>query len=373
MQHGKTAMRAATAPTPAQTVAPPRPRLRPIEWPLAVPVATAVGLALVGAREGLGVPTVLVGWIGAIFAVWSVAYWGFVGARGASVYARAAAWLAPWVLAVAAVLAVAWWADGAGWLWYRLTGYNLTPAESTAQAAAASRAAFLDRWPVFVADAGDPTVVRLPAGPHVFTRTVVVPRGVALIIEPGAELRFGAGRSLAAFGAIQARGTAERPIVFTARHPALKWGSVAVIGAPASAFAHARFAHARQANIDGIELTGGLSLVDTDAEVAFSTFGPMFGKDAIYVRGGDVRIHDNVVRDAFIDGIDFDGGRGVVRDNRFVDCGDEGIDLSGDLVLDVFDNTVLDRRGGRVAAEAEAMATAIVLRNTLGHSAASHP
>lgn len=363
-------------PTPTAATPParlPRARARGVDWPLAVPVGAAVGLALMGVREGLGVPTVLVAWTGVLFAVWSLVYWGVVGARGATVYARVAGWLAPWALMVAVVLGLAWQVDGAGWLWYRLTGYNLTPAESAASAADLSRAAFVDRWPAFVADPSDATVVRLPAGPHGFARTVVVPRGVSLVIEPGAELRFGAGRSLIAYGAVEARGTADRPIVFTARHRALKWGSVAVIDAPPSVFAHVRFEHARQARVDGVDLTGGLSLVGTDAEIAHSTFGPMFGKDAIYVRGGTLRIHDNEVRDAFIDGIDFDGGRGVLRDNRFVDCGDEGIDLSGDLALDVFDNTVLDRRGGRVAAEPDALATAIVLRNTLGYTDPSHP
>jgi hypothetical protein len=37
--------------------------------------------------------------------------------------------------------------------------------------------------------------------------------------------------------------------------------------------------------------------------------------------------------------------------NRFVRCGDEGIDLSENRDLAVYGNTILDARGGRLAAD----------------------
>lgn len=350
-------------------------RLGAVDWPLALAVTAAVGLALGGAQQSLGVPTRLVEWAGGAFLAWSVVYWAAWGARGGSVYARVAAWLVPWALAIAVVLAVVWQVDRGGWLWYRLTGYNVTIAEALGDRAGLTRADFLRRNPAFAAVPGDPAAVRLPAGEHDFAASVVIPRRTALVIEPGAVLRFGAGRSLVAYGPVTARGTDQRPIVFTARAKWLKWGSVGVIDAGPSVFEHVRFAHARQARVDGIDLVGGLSLIRADAEIAHGEFGPMFGKDALYVRDAGVRIHDTTVSDAFKDGLDFDGGGGVVRDNRFVDCGDEGIDLSGRLDVRVFDNTILDARGGRVAADDGALETELVLRNTLGYSpdALTHP
>ncbi len=336
-------------PPPASASARSRRR---VDWALAVPVLLSVGLALAGARLALHVPDPLLAFLGVTFLVWSLVFWSLgPGRHPGAVHRRTAAWLGPWLAAAVLALGLVYWVDRAGWLWFRLTGYNTQWPEDLAAAIDLGRADFLARHPAFQADPRDPARILLPSGRHDFGDTVVVPRGVALEIAPGAVLRFGAGRSLIAYGPLAARGTAQDPIVFTARHPWLKWGVVGVVGAGPAVFEHTRFEHGRQARVNAEDFVGGLSLVGTEAEIADSRFGPMFGKDALYVRGGAVDIHDNVIQDAFKDGIDFDGGGGELRANRFVDCGDEGIDLSGELDLEVRDNVVFDDRGGRIAAE----------------------
>lgn len=336
------------------------------DWAVIVPVMAAAGLAIWGAHLALGVPKPLALVLSGTFLAWTVAFWSFSRRGQRSVYARVAGWLAPWAIGVATFLAVVYRVDRAGWLWFRLTGYDTTWPEDLADQSSLAAGEFLARHPDFVADPQSPGAARLPPGSYDLWDTVVVPRGVTLTIEPGAELRFGAGRSLVAYGPIIARGTADRPIVFTARTPWLKWGAVAVVDAGPSVFEHVRMAHGREARVNGLDLTGALTLWRADAEVAHSALGPLFGKDAIYVREGRIDIHDNEVRQARKDGLDLDGGRGVVRGNRFVDCGDEGIDLSGDLDVEVRDNTVLDDRGGRIAAEVDE--AAIAGRNVLGFS-----
>lgn len=344
---------------------------RRVDWVLAVPVLLSVGLALAGARLALHVPEPLLVFLGATFLIWSVVFWAlFEGGRG-SVYRRTALWLGPWLTGVLLGMGLVYRVDRAGWLWFRLTGYNTAWAEDLGADTRLSAAEFLARQPAFEADPRDPSTVVLPAGAHDFAATVILPEGLALSIAPGAVLRFGAGRSLLAFGPVTARGTTAQPIVFTAQHPWLKWGVVGVVGAGPSVFEHVVVEHGRQALVNGLDLVGGLSLLDADAEIAHSAFGPMFGKDAIYVRGGAVDIHDNAIRDAFKDGLDFDGGRGTVRGNRFVDCGDEGIDLSGELDLAVSGNTILDSHGGRIASEAGL--DALIQRNELGYSEGHGP
>jgi len=179
----------------------------------------------------------------------------------------------------------------------------------------------------------------------------VVPRGTQLTIAPGAVLRFGRGCSLVSYSPIVARGTPASPIVFTARNRVFKWGVVGIVDADSSAFEHVRFEHGRQARVNGIDFTGCLSLVRSGGEIAASRFASLYGRDGVSVRDGDVRIHDNLFEDTFKDGLDLDGGRGEITRNRFVNCGDEGIDVSQNDALQVYDNVVLDRRGGRIGAE----------------------
>ena len=52
---------------------------------------------------------------------------------------------------------------------------------------------------------------------------LLVNEGVTLTIEPGTHLEFAAGKSLASSGKLVAKGTVEKPIVFTSHHGGEKW------------------------------------------------------------------------------------------------------------------------------------------------------
>lgn len=257
-------------------------------------------------------------------------------------------------------------ADRAGWIWYRVTGFDVAIDEDLRERVALGAAELVRRDARFAPDPRRAGGLLLPKGVYDVTETIVLPAGVPLRIEPGTLLRFGAGRSLVAYGAIQARGTEAEPIVFTARHPWLKWGVVAVVGGGRSRFEHVRVEHARWARVNGLDLPGALSFLESDVELSRSEIANVFGKDALYVRGGRVVARDNLFHDAYRDGLDVDGGSGLVAGNHFVDCRDEAIDLSGPYRVEVVNNEIRDARGGRVAAGADL--DAIRSHNTFGRS-----
>jgi hypothetical protein len=256
--------------------------------------------------------------------------------------------------------------DASGWLWFRLTGTDQGPVEDLRGRATPDLPALVAAQPGFSLDPADPSILVVPAGVHEIDETLVIPAGASLRIEPGAELRFAPGRSLLSFGPVTARGSAERPIAFRARHRWLKWGVVGVLHAGPSSFEHVRFEDTRFATVDGVLLPGGLSFVEADAEVAWSEFRDAAGKDAVYARQGRVEVHDNLFQDARKDGLDLDDASGEVRANRFVDCDDEAIDLSGEGEVVVLGNLILDQRGGRMAADGDL--AAYRAGNRFGHS-----
>ena len=119
------------------------------------------------------------------------------------------------------------------------------------------------------------------------------------------------------------------------------------------------FGIAQNKNIEGY-------LIDSDAEIQHAEFRNSFGKDAVYVRGGSVVVKESLFENAYKDGLDLDDGRAQISANRFVDCDDEAIDLSGDYHVEIFGNEILDARGGRVAAGQDL--DAIRARNSFGYS-----
>lgn len=304
--------------------------------------------ALGGARFAWSVPWPLIATLGIAYALWAAMLAGgmWFARRRVSLAPLLGGWLAGTSLGLAALHQ---W-DRAGWIWYRATGYDLVVADDLREEVHRSALEFTRHHPQFHIDPRNHNRLVLSRATHVFDDTVIIPAGSSLRIHPGAVLRFAAGRSLVSYGPIQARGTKAEPIRFTSASPWHKWGVVAVIEADRSVFEHVLVEHGRWARVNGLDLPGQLSLIEADTSIRHARFQDAYGEDAVYARDAKVVVWASEFRNIRKDGLDLDGGSGLVSANRFVDCEDEAVDLSGDYDVDVVDNEFLDSRGGRVAA-----------------------
>lgn len=337
---------------------------------LAIPVTAIVLLSLAGIRLVWKTPNSLILVNAAAFLLFSALFWWFQPRFRewrllAGVYRQVGALLSGWLLLMGLLFGSVYSVDRAGWLWFLVTGYNTEIAEELSGMVDLSTAEFVEQNGFFSIDPQDRSSLILTKGIYELNRTVVVPKGTSLTIEPGTVIRFGAGRSLISYSPIIARGTASDPIRFTAHNEWLKWGAVGIVAAGPSVFENVRFEHGRQALVNGVVFNGALSVIDAHVEIKNSHFVDLFGKDGVNVQNGHVLIEDNVFRNLFKDGLDLDGGSGRVSGNRFVNCGDEGIDLSQNAGLEVVQNTVLDRRGGRI--DADHNLDEILSQNTVGN------
>ncbi len=314
--------------------------LRKINLKAAIPVTLFVVAALAVAKEVYKVPAPLLMFVGAMYVVCSAIFWSPGVMRNKPAYAHIVGLLLGCSLISASLLGAVYHLDKAGWMWFKLTGYNVTLAENLPERVNVSAVDFVARYPIFSLEAQDSTKLLLPGGQHDIDETMVIPAGLSVTIAPGAVLRFGVGCSLISYSPITARGTAEAPIIFTAQNEWRKWGVLAVVGAGKSFFEHARFEHGRQALINNINLPGTLSFVETEAEVRHCEFLNLHGKDGANANGGWVLFQNNKFRGCFKDGVDFDGGAGEISHNEFVNCGDEAIDRGEDSRVQIFDNRI---------------------------------
>ncbi|MEK6949034.1 MAG: right-handed parallel beta-helix repeat-containing protein, partial [Nanoarchaeota archaeon] len=175
--------------------------------------------------------------------------------------------------------------------------------------------------------------------------TIVVPKGFSLEIEAGSTLRFSKGKSLVSYSAVTAKGTEEDPITFTGKDDA-KWGSVGIVGIGKSIFEHVRFENGNGAMVNNQEFLGSLSLVESDIEISNSEFSNSSGKDGLWALNSDVMIRNNIFKDILADCLDLDNGSGEVSGNQFINCGDEGIDLSRNEDIEVFGNVIINSGNG---------------------------
>lgn len=318
--------------------------------------AMLASLILVTAKLVWSIPRPLMISLGAIFLVCCAVYW-LLGRKIKNAMAipslvkRAGILLASWAFLATLLLGGIYRVDRAGWLWSQVTGYDVTLAEDHASQILHSAADFVQNHSDFRLDPQHTGRLVLPRGDYEFRETVVIPEGASLLIEPGTTLRFSVGRSLISYGPIIANGTESEPIRFAALHPWLKWGVIGLFRAEKSVFNHVSFEDCRQALVNGVEFFGGLSLIESDAEISNSQFINAYGKDAVYVRMGNVSVQNNVFQNSYKDCLDFDGGWGEIRSNIFLNCADEGIDLSANIHIEVFDNQIRGPNGGKVSAE----------------------
>ncbi len=110
-------------------------------------------------------------------------------------------------------------------------------------------ASFLFAPPAIIAGepgAKKPTVITIGKD-TAFAKDLVVEAGQKLVVKPGVTLRFAEGAGIVARGVIEARGTKDKPIVFTAKDPGKGWGNVSLLGkgADGSVLEHCRFSLGR--------------------------------------------------------------------------------------------------------------------------------
>lgn len=332
---------------------------------MAISTTTWVVLVLVSVQLLWKMPKPLFTYIVAVFLLFSALYWVLKRKSPKIGLPQIVQLVMIWIIFTSSSLLAVYYLDKAGWNWYKLTGYNVAMPETHLEEVTLSPREFLQRHAVFSASPRDSTSLLLRKADYEINETVIVPRGVTLTIEPGTIIRFGGGCSLISYSPILARGTKEEPIVFTAKNKLLKWGAVGLVKTSSAVFDNVIFEHCRHAFVNDNDFPGGLSAIESEIEITNSLFVNIFGKDAVNMQRSKFIIKNNVFKNTFKDGLDLDGGSGEISFNQFFNCGDEGIDLTDNYNIQVWNNKVLDAHGGRIAADQNL--NEILSMNTVGH------
>src|SRR3989338_470956 len=201
---------------------------------------------------------------------------------------------------------------------------------------------FLAKYPFFSASKNR---IILEKNAYDINETIVVPKGFSLKIEAGSMLRFSKDKSLISYSTVTAKGTEDDPIIFTSQDNS-KCGSLGIVRIGKSIFEHVKFENSKGATINNQEFMGSLSLVESDAEIINSEFLNLFGKDGLWALNSEVMVRNNIFKDILVDCLDLDNGSGEVSSNQFINCGDEGIDLSGNDNVEVFGNVIINAGNG---------------------------
>jgi len=223
----------------------------------------------------------------------------------------------------------------------------------------ATREDFLRRHRQFAPSAGGERGVKL-AGRVVITGTVIVPDGVPLVIQPGADLTLAPEVNFLMYGGLTAVGRPDARIRIHGDASGKPWDTFAAVRPPEPVvLRHVDVRDGGQGHINGMLFTGGLAVHNGDLTLDDVRVTDMQSEDGINIKNGRLEMTGSLVARTASDAIDIDFGSGFIRDSHFKDIMGDGIDFSGTTDF-VVSGTRVDGTGDKCFSVGEASAPTIV-------------
>lgn len=197
-----------------------------------------------------------------------------------------------------------------------------------------SRTEFLNKNPQFVAGADSRVVILMP-GNHAFTKRVIIPKKLKVIIREGAKLIFNSKTSLVSYSPIEARGSSEYPIVFTSFSTSEPWGVFALVNTgEKSIFSYTHFINGKDDTINGVYFSGTLSAHNSNFEFDHGLITKANADDGIHALNAEAIVHDSFFINNYSDSIDYDyvTDNSSIKNNTFEITGDFKENANGDAM-----------------------------------------
>jgi hypothetical protein len=158
----------------------------------------------------------------------------------------------------------------------------------------------------------------------------------SLTLRPGTTLRLAPGVGIYARGPVRAEGTPASPIsILPADEEPFACIGLRGAATSGSVFRHVTVRGGSVGRDRSSPFLGMLSVYGCpDLVLEDCTFAAnQVGDDLVNLANAQVRIEGCTFQDGRADGLDLDACAGVIRDSRFIDCGNDGLDLSHARVL----------------------------------------
>ena len=181
----------------------------------------------------------------------------------------------------------------------------------------------------FVRKDGDNIV--LVAGKHTLDKTMIIPKDLNVTIEEGFSLDFDKGSSFVSYSPIKAVGSEKKQIDFISSN-GLGAGIFITNTGVSSKFSYCNFSNLSNPSINNWELSGAVNFHEANVDITNSVFEQNRCEDGLNIIKSEFVISSTVFRDTYSDAFDGDFVKGKIQDCEFINCGNDGIDVSGSQI-----------------------------------------
>ncbi len=172
--------------------------------------------------------------------------------------------------------------------------------------------------------------VIIPCGLLETYEDIVIPPGYSVLISAGARINLTNGAVFFCRSPITIAGTADQPVeIYSSDHTS---GGFVILEAGHAEITHAWFHGLGATQHPGWTLTGAVTAYKTEVWIANSAFTGNLSEDALNLIHCRFRMKDVTFSQTRSDAFDADFCSGEISDSRFLDIGNDAIDLSGSTV-----------------------------------------
>ncbi len=178
----------------------------------------------------------------------------------------------------------------------------------------------------------DGEVLFFKKGKHQLKEPLIIPKGYRLHFEGGCQIDLQQGAFIWSASPITVRGTEQEPVLIHSTDG--KGRGVHLMEAEEeSVLRYAHFDGLNTLEVKERRLTGAVTFYESPVTFHHCLFRNNKSEDALNLIRSEFEMHTSIVSQTFADGLDADFCKGKIKDSRFAHTGNDGLDVSGSVIL----------------------------------------
>ena len=168
-------------------------------------------------------------------------------------------------------------------------------------------------------------------GIWIVNKDIIIPEDYTLTLGEGTMLDFREDAKIISYGNILFIGSEEKPIKIISSDGSGQ--GIVIIGANReSTIIHTEFKNLGEISYNGWSLPGAITFYESNINISHALFREIRAEDALGIMRSSYSIEKTVFENARGDCFDSDFSTGIIKYVSFINCGNDGLDVSGSVV-----------------------------------------
>lgn len=173
--------------------------------------------------------------------------------------------------------------------------------------------------------------ILIKPGSWVVNKTMILPRGYRVICGPGTRLNLADASMILSYSPLEFTGSEDLPILIHSENSTGQ-GLAVLSAGKRSVLDYVMFDNLSNPAYQGWELTGAVTFYESDVQISHCQFIENRSEDGLNLIRSEFGIANSLFSGTSSDALDADFCKGQITATSFINCGNDGIDVSGSVI-----------------------------------------